>query len=210
MSFPKITAKAGGGGKDFELVPAGVHMAICKEVIHLGVQKGFGTYPDRDKVYFAFEIPSVRVKWTKNGVEHEGPAKIGKTFTLSIGEKSNLRPFLVSWRGKEFSHEEEAEFDVGKFLGKICQLSIVHEVGRDGKEHANISTAMGLSAEQKAYLTQNPEKAKPEGELIAFSPDAYDKVVYEKLPNWLKEKISTRVKPEDASQATPFDDDIPF
>lgn len=214
MAFPPIKASA-KGGKEFELVPQGVHLAICKEVIHLGVQAGSGKYPDRDKVYIAFEVPSVRVTWEKGGKKFEGPAKIGQKFTLSLNEKSNLRPFLVAWRGQEFTKDEEEAFDITRLLGKICQLSVVHEKS-DKKTYAKISGAFPLIKEQKDRLAANPKEAELEGEAIAYSPDHHDQNVFDKLPGWMQEMIEARVIPADAATAETanksqdFDDDIPF
>jgi hypothetical protein len=214
----KVSAK---GGKDFDPVPVGVHMAICSQIIHVGVQHYDNSkYPDKDQVYFKFEIPEVRVKWEKAGVEQEGPATIGATFGLSIGEKSKLRPFLEGWRGKPFSQEEAADFDVTRFLGKACQLNVVHEQGRDGKTRANIAGAFGLIKEQKEKLAANPKLAEVEqpGGPIWYSPEDHNQAVYDKLPEWLRKKIDGRVKPKteaEMSQLTgvttgDFDDDIPF
>lgn len=217
MAFPSIKASA-KGGKDFELVPIGVHLAVCSQVIHLGVQPG-GKYPDRDQVYIKFEIPGVRVKWEKNGKEQEGPAIIGTFFTLSIGEKSNLRPFLEGWRGRGFTKEEEDAFEVTSIAGKVCQLSVIHEEGRDGKLRTKISGAFGLIQEQKDKLSANPalgKVASPDG-ILVYTPVEHDQAIYDKLPDWLKAKIDGRVKKdaapayENQSQATKdFDDDIPF
>jgi hypothetical protein len=209
MAFPKIGVSDKGGGRDFEPVPEGVHFAICREVIHIGMQPGFGTYPAKEKVYFGFEIPGVHVEWEKDGKKQTGPAKIGTTFTLSIAEKSNLRPFLKSWRGKDFTPEEAADFDVTRLLGKVCQLSVVHTQKGD-KVYANVSGAFGLSEEQKVQLKADPSKGVPKGELLVYTPAAHDQAVFEKLPQWLQKKISERIKEPVPAVGQDFDDEIPF
>lgn len=218
-SFPSIKTKAKGGA-DFKPVPAGVHFAICTQVIDLGIQKGAykGTEKFQQKVYIKFEIPSERVTYKKGDEEIEGPATVGRTFTNSIGEKSHLRPLLEAWRGKTFTAEEEAEFELTSVLGKTCQVSIVHEEN-NGKTYANINSIIGLSTEQKAAMKADKKKGKPEGELIAYSTEFHDAQVFDSLPNWLQEKIRARVDEEpdqvdtkDTATATveDFDDDIPF
>jgi hypothetical protein len=213
MALPSIKASA-KGGKDFEPVPAGVHLAICTQVIHLGVQpSGNKQYADKDQVYLKFEIPEVRVKWQKNGEEHEGPATIGRTFGLSIGEKSHLGPFLEGWRGKPFTAEEKEAFEITSVLGKVCQLSVVHETGGNGKTYAQIHNAFALIQLQKDQLKANPDLAQPLGKLTAYTPIEHDQLVFESLPEWLQTKIKGRIKTmkvEDVSQAQDFDDDIPF
>jgi len=67
MAFAPIKASA-KGGKDFEPIPAGVHMAICTQVIDLGWQPQNGKYPaPKHQVYLKFEIPDHQVTWTKDG-----------------------------------------------------------------------------------------------------------------------------------------------
>lgn len=222
MAFASIKASS-KGGKDFEPVPAGVHMAICVQVIDLGLQPGSGKYPKpKHQVYIKFEIPGVQVTWEKDGEEKKGPATIGRTFGLSISEKSHLRPFLVSWRGKDFTAEEEAGFEITSILGKLCQLSIIHEQGeKSGKTYAKISGAFALIQLQKDDLKAHPEKAKPSQTLIAYSPTAHDEAIWDKLPDWVKEKIDGRVEEDGGGYngtesqvgSTPtedFSDDIPF
>ena len=219
MAFASIKANA-KAGKDFEPIPAGVHMAICTTVVDLGLQGG-GKFAPKRQVYIKFEIPSHQVKWEKDGVEKTGPGTIGRTFGLSISEKSHLRPFLVGWRGKDFTKEEEAGFEITSILGKLCQLSIVHEKGeKDGKTYAKISGAFALIQLQKDDLKAHPEKAKPSQELIAYSPEQHDQAIWEKLPEWLQKKIDERVEETvndvaagDQTPATStedFNDDIPF
>jgi hypothetical protein len=219
LAFPPIKASS-KGGKDFELVPPGIHLAICQSVVHLGIQPSNNAkFPDKDQVYLRFEIPGVRVKWEKKGEAHEGSAMIGTFFTLSISEKSNLRPFLVGWRGKEFTPEEEDAFDITSIIGKVCQLSVIHEQGNDGKTRAKIQGAFGLIQEQKDKLRADPrlgQVTSPDG-LIVYTPESHDQVMWERLPEWLQKKIDGRVKKEagpDYSQSQvpkdDFDDDIPF
>lgn len=220
MAFASIKASA-KGGKDFELVPPGVHLAICTKIVHVGYQKAYNPkYPDKNEVWLDFEVPDIRVKWMKDGEEKEGPAIVRRKFSLSLSEKSNLRPFLESWRGKPFTKEEEDGFEITALLGKICQLSIIHEPSADGKKtYANINGAFGIIKEQRDALVANPARGKPSGELLVYSVDAHDQAIYDKLPEWQQKLIDGRVQEKAASAATDqtaaksaedYNDDIPF
>lgn len=223
MAFASIKANS-KGGKDFDPVPAGVHMAICTQVIDLGFQESFNKkYAPKRQVYIKFEIPDVQVEWEKKGEKHTGPATIGRKFGLSISEKSHLRPFLVGWRGKDFTKEEEDGFEITSIIGKLCQLSVAHEQSKDGKKvYASISGAFSLIQLQKDELKKNPAKAKPSSPLLVYSPEAHDQKIFEQLPEWLQKMIAERVTEEPAaddgagydssadSQAQDFNDDIPF
>lgn len=223
MAFAPIKASA-KGGKDFDPVPAGVHLAICTWVIDLGWQPQTGKFPaPKHQVYLKFEIPDHQVTWTKDGQEHTGPGTIGRKFGLSLSEKSHLRPFLVGWRGKEFTAEELEGFDIGSVIGKVCQLNVIHEKGeKDGKTYARIAGAFALVKEQKAALAANPARAKPSSEMLVYSPEAHDSGIYDQLPEWIQKMLEDRVDdpamtasergidqmPGKATED--FDDDIPF
>lgn len=221
MAFAKITASA-KGGKDFDPVPAGVHFAICTTVVDLGLQPGSGKYPKpKHQVYLKFEIPDVLVTYEKDGKEKTGPSTIGRKFGLSLSDKSHLKPFLVSWRGKPFTTDELEGFDITSVAGKVCQLNVVHEDKGDGsgKVFAKIAGAFQLIKEQKEGLKTNPARGKPSQDLLVYSPESHDQAMWERLPEWMQKLIDERVE-EDvpventsqvAGQSTEdFSDDIPF
>ena len=211
-----ITASDTGGGKDFKKVPPGCHFAICNMVIDLGVQQTTfkGQAKSQHKVYLRWEVPDERITWEKDGKEHEGPCAIGATYTLSLSEKANLRKVLENWRGQPFTADELKGFDITKLAGKCCQIMVQHDTGSNGKTYANVTGVMGTSREQK----ERARSAKSEVGVIVYSLDDPDPSVYEKLPNWIKEKLAERAaspKLTAATATTPtdadFDDiDVPF
>lgn len=170
-----------GGGKDFDPVPEGSHLAVCDMFVDLGMQdSNFGA---KHKIYLRWQIPSLRMEWEKDGVKHEGPMAIGGQYTLSLSEKSNLRPMLQSWRGQAFTPEELKRFDVTTILGKPCMLSVVHKPKEGGGVYANVGTVMKLPKGVPA-----PEL---EGEAILYDADNTD--TWDKLRPWLQEKIKAAV-----------------
>jgi hypothetical protein len=192
------------GGEDFKKVPQGVHIAVCNMIVDCGVQPG-GQYKPRHQVYVRWEIPDERIQWTdKDGKGREGPMSIGRFYTASLSEKATLRRDLENWRGKSFTVEELAGFELFNVLGAACQIMVAHNtVGP--KTYANITGIMGFPKGQQKPKAENP--------LIKFSPD--DRAQYESLPNWLKEKIQGAVSaPAEtsakAADTEEFDDDIPF
>lgn len=202
------------GGKDFKKVPAGCHFAICNMVVDMGVQETTfkGQAKTQHKVYVRWEVPDERVTYEKDGKEHEGPCGIGATYTLSLSEKANLRKVLENWRGVPFTQEELRGFDITTIAGKCCQIMVQHETV-NGKTYANVTGVMGISKDQR----ERARNAKPENDVLVFSIGDSDQATFERLPNWLKEKIEGRVMPQavkTANAAAPagddFDDDIPF
>jgi hypothetical protein len=164
--------------KEFRRVPEGVHPAICNMVVDCGVQPG-GKYAPRRQVYVRWEIPSQRVEWTDSeGNTREGPMNIGKFYTASLSEKATLRRDLENWRGRPFTEEELAGFDLFRILGTACQLMVVHTTN-GGETYANVSGVMSFP--------KGAQKPLPENRLVRFSPE--DPQQFQELPRWLREKI---------------------
>jgi len=201
-------------GGNFEPVPAGSYATVCDQVVDLGLQPG-GQYDPKHKIYIRFQVPSERVHWkNKEGVESEGPMVIGRTFTLSLGEKSHLRPFLESWRGRAFTSEELRGFDITTVIGVPAMISVIHEKTQDGRKFAKIASAMGLP--------KGIQKPQHEGELLCYDCDDADPAVFAKLSKFIRGKIENRLTPEEVIHqmaSTPetdlpppdnYDDSIPF
>jgi hypothetical protein len=194
------------GGADFKPVPAGSHIAICTLVADMGVQPA-GKFKPRSQVYIRWELPAEVVTWKDaEGKEHTGPMVIGKKYTMSLSDKANLRADLESWRGKMFTEQELAGFNIANILGKSCMLGVTHNtVGN--KTYANISAVMGLP---KGTTPPSPSIMP-----MSYDIDDPDQSTFEKLPNWLQEAIHGRImdkgKTIDAQgKEHDFDDDIPF
>jgi hypothetical protein len=197
-----IMAKQSGG--DFKLVPEDSHPAICDLVVDLGVQAG-GRFDPKHQVYLRWQIPSVRVEYEKDGEKVNAPAIIGRTFTLSLSAKSNLRPFLKAWRGKDFTAEEVRGFDITKLAGQPCLLSVTHYETDGGEKRAEAAGAMKLPA--------GMDKPKLEGEVIVYDDEHQDN--FDKLRPWLQEKIKGQIierdepkRGRDEQQTQAFDDEL--
>lgn len=201
-----LTLPVGGGGGDFKRAPSGSHVAVCNMVADCGLQVGFEGKPQR-KIYIRFEIPAERVEYEKDGKKVEGPLTIGSFYTASMNEKATLRKHLEGWRGKTFTDDEAAVFDVAKLLGQAAMLSVV-EKENNGKTYANIAGMSRLPRGFEAPSAENP--------LIYFDSDS-GQAEYDALPKWLREKIDGQIVPakptpsESHASASDFhDDDIPF
>lgn len=204
-----IIASNTGGGGDFSPAPQGTHLAICNMVVDLGKQRGeYQGVPNvKHKVFVRWELPHERMSWTdKDGVEKEGPRVISKTYTLSLHENSAMRADLVGWRGKNFTPDEEAAFDVSKLLGVPCMVTIVHNAKGD-KVYANVQSVSGV-----------PKGVEKPG-TTELSPLLYDDDnpgAWNFLPEWLQKKIEERVQGDErptggnSQFSDDLDDDVPF
>lgn len=211
-----LTSKETGSGGGFEPVPEGTYVARCISVIDLGLQDS--PWGPKEKVYIGFEVPEVRVEWTKDDEQHEGAALIGNLYTNSLSEKAHLRAHLQSWRGQAFTKEELAGFDLTNVLGAPCMISIVHNQTGE-KVYANISGIMKLPKGTTCPAVEN--------ELMQYSDESSPSADFDKLPEWMQKKIESgrallaaqsenpapaELPPGQGQQHsdTDFDDDIPF
>lgn len=194
------------GGADFKRLSPGTHIAVCNLVADIGMQPGSTMFPKpKRKLYVRFEVPEERIEYEKDGVTHEGPQTIGSYFTASMNAKAVLRQQLESWRGKEFSDDQAADFDVSSILGKACMLSVI-ESESGAKTYSNIASISALPKGMAAPKAENP--------LLFYSAESPSS--YSSLPEWLRKKIDAQIVEEktggggSSPDAEFHDDDIPF
>ena len=146
---------------------AGVLPSICYMVVDLGTHADPIFGGKKRKVLIGFEVPSQRIEVETviegRKVLKDLPRAISQRYTLSLGEKANLRKDLEAWRGRKFTKEELDGFDLQKVLGHAAQLVVVHKEGKEGQVYANIQAIIPLSRGQ--------EKPKQENNSIFFSFD---------------------------------------
>jgi large subunit ribosomal protein L11 len=139
-----IIASSKGSSTPREPIAAGAYAARCYSIIDLGTREETiqGTTKVLRKIRVTFELPDERRVF--NEEKGEQPCVISKEFNLSLNEKSSLRGFLKSWRGKDFTEAEAAAFDVAKLIGAPCLLNIIHVAGK-----ANPSPPIGPALGQR-------------------------------------------------------------
>jgi hypothetical protein len=139
------TAKS-ENGRDFQPAPAGVHQAVCVDVVDLGILDVTwqGVTKKQHKVNVAWQIAEDR--------DDGKPFLVFKRYTLSLHEKAGLRKDLESWLGRKFTRDDEMGFDVETMLGRNCLLNITHnQVGE--KTYANVQNVSPL---MKGMVAMNP------------------------------------------------------
>lgn len=171
-------------GAKFENAPTGSHLARCIGLVDLGTQqhKGFQGQPDwasRD-VRITFELPTTKM----TGVYH--PESKGKPFGASLTVKQSLhqsaklRKLLKGWRGRDFTKEELAAFDLKDILGKPCFLSLV-----ENGDYVNIDS---ISALPKGTMV--PKQINPTT-YFSLDPQEFDEKALGNLHEKTQEKIKS-------------------
>lgn len=167
---------------EFELVPAGVYLARCFKMIDLGTQKTEfkGVAKDVRKILLYWELLRDDDGEAIFMADGERVFTINKEYTWSMDPKANLRKDLDSWRGTPFTDAEADGFEITKLLGVFCKLQVIHKKSKDGqKTYANVGSLM----------TSKITDGGGANDLTSFSITEPNMVVFENLPDWLKDKI---------------------
>ncbi len=196
-----IIAKNEGG--DFKQLTPATYPARCYQIVDLGMQKNEynGDVTIKHQVLVSWEVPSELL-------DDGQPMSIGKFYTLSLHPKSNMGQDLVSWRGKAFSPEEEAGFDISNLAGVPCLLSVIDKNGK-----SRVGSVSGLAKGMAV-----PDQIN---KTIIFSMEEYisgDLSAFNGLSEGIQNIVlkSESLKKSDNAQTKTslpddgFDDDIPF
>jgi len=193
MRLPKAT------GGDFEKCPAGNHLAVCYCVVDLGTQET--NYGVKHQIWIGWETASELMTDGR-------PFTVGKTYTLSSHEKSNLRNDLESWRGRPFSEDDFGEFEIGNVIGVGCFLNVVH-TERENGTYANIASIAALPKGTTTPALVN--KAVK----LDLDPDTYDVRMFAALSEYTQQRVAKSPEYREVTQSSvdisgTSDDEIPF
>lgn len=144
------TVLARGSSAKYQSHPEGQFVGQCVDVIDLGdkVEEFPGTpkklVPKCALVYRTGE---------KNGETGEY-IDIAREFTISMGDKSNLRKYLEQWRGKPYSADVVAQgVPLHKLTGQHGLLTIAHKTSGQGRTYANIVSCVGIPKQMAGAVT---------------------------------------------------------
>lgn len=209
-------------GTSFTPVPAGMHLARCYRIVDLGTQKT----EFEGNVSFKRKL---KIVWEIHGEDDEGkpivtdkgePMIITKDYTMSWGDKATLRKDLQSWRGKDFTEDEQKRFDLKNVLDKWCMVNVAHKPKKTGAGvYANVVAVTPVPNAIKNALPKGHNKC---GLFMISEPDME---MFESFGKYLKETIqaapewkavtgrTSTASPEGEAPKGSFDDmesDIPF
>lgn len=163
----------------------GTYVATLYRMIYLGTVEGDyrGTPTSNFQLDLTWELNDEMKVW-KEGEEAK-PVAISKTYTLSLGSKSNLRPIVEGMIGG-LSDVEAVNYDLDELLGKTCLLNITHGVSETGKEKLNLTTSKLM----KSMVVPKPFNKQ----IILDYQKNWDEVYFQSLPEWLRNKMKGTVE----------------
>lgn len=166
--------------KTRELIEEGAYVATVYRIIYIGTEEVEfkGQKNKLYKVDITWELNNEMKVW-KEGDEPK-PAVISKSYTLSMGPKSNLRPIVEGIVGG-LTDFEANNFDLDDLLGKVCLLNITHGTTDSGKKYEKVSTSK---------MMKGIELPKPFNKQYILSYYNWNEELYQALPQWIREKMS--------------------
>lgn len=135
-----VTAR--NDGQKFLPHPAGQFAAVCVDVVNLGER--VEQYLDKPKKL----VPKVALVFQTGEANPETGElhQVSVEFTISMGEKANLRKFLENWRGKKYTEEQAEEgVPIHKLEGQSALITVEQRKAKaSGNTYATINVICQL------------------------------------------------------------------
>lgn len=164
-------------GTSVPLLEPGTYPAVCHMLIDLGMQYNESFKTSARKVLIGWEVVGETVEI---GGETQ-PRTFSKLYTASLNEKATLRKDLNAWRGRPFTEEELAAFDLNKIVGTPCLITIIHNQSSNGNTYANLA---GIASLPKGF--PRPSLTVP---TVIYDIDSDDPSKVDTLPKWIADMI---------------------
>jgi len=195
-----MKAKTSGNFKPVPLPEPQTTVARCYSLIDIGTVPNMyqGTLQGMvHKIFLTWELPKLKAVFSDE--KGEEPFVISEEFTLSTKENSNFYKLIGNWRGKPLDAKEQESFDPAIMLGKTAVIQFIHKrkkkfSGTDIKEVTTENTNMKM----QGIMKRSPDMEMPaavnpviiwDWEAIESGESPFDKEVWEKIPNFLRNKI---------------------
>ncbi|MFA5376840.1 MAG: hypothetical protein WC455_13910 [Dehalococcoidia bacterium] len=184
-----IIAKA-GGSVTFEKPSTGEpHRAVLSNIYgpFISSYEWQGKKVTSNKVILMFELDQT----IKEGEFAGKRFTVSEKFTLSLGEKSKLRPFIEAWAGKPFTADEQVNgFDIEVLIGKNCNLNLIEKPKKNGAGKSIVIAS--IFPRMKGQEPMSPEL-----------PRSY-------MPKWVADLLGVQSNGDSQQSPDNFEDDIPF
>jgi hypothetical protein len=160
--------------KSYAAAPEGLHIAVCVDVVNLGIVAG--AYGAKHKVRLVWQLDAI-------DEEHGRRFDVARVYTLSLHERAALRKDLESWRGKKFTELElDGGFDLEKLIGVGAQVQVTHDLSDDGTCYANVSTVVppvkGAPRLTPLAYVRAKDRQKPQGAPAGAGLDPDDDIPF--------------------------------
>jgi hypothetical protein len=136
----EIVVTSGSGSSAARVpVPEGQYQAVCVDVIDVGeTVEQYQNKPPKlaHKIVIVWQL-------AEDNPETGRPYEVSREFTLSFGEKANLRKVLGNWRGKSYTDEEaDKGIPLHKLAGVNALLTVEHKTSGAGRKYAVVKDSL--------------------------------------------------------------------
>lgn len=106
----------------WEAPPPDIHVGVCVDIVDIGIVEGEyqGKPTKRDMCRLVFELDPETAGLTSKDKRFY----ISRRYTKSLAERAALRADLESWRGRAFTPDELAGFDLDAILDKPARVVV--------------------------------------------------------------------------------------
>tara|TARA_R110002126_G_scaffold77683_1_gene193519 strand:+ start:938 stop:1696 length:759 start_codon:yes stop_codon:yes gene_type:complete len=194
-----LTIKTDG---DFEKLGVGLYSGTCYRIIDMGTteQEYEGVTSKKKRVHITFEVtasldsdgnPQAEDAGNPTKMNDGKPFVVSKIYTASLFESAALRKDLVSWRGKNFSDEELAGFNIDKLLGCTANVEVGLTKGGNPKIIGVFKPDGGVQVVPTVNDTAGFDLDVYAQEWTGNMSDASKKMcdIFESLPMWMQTDI---------------------
>lgn len=215
---------AKGSGKTTPILPAGSYPARIVQVVDLGLQLG-GQYMGEEKdpvrkILITYELVDEFLPDEEGNPQEDKPRWVSEEFPLYNLKADKARSTI---RYKSLDAKETCGGDWTKLLDAPCNVTLIVNQGKGknaGKEFNNVA---GVAVPRPREIANWPALVNAP---VAFDLDAPSLESFNKLPDWIKKKITTNLEyngsrlqalldgktpaPERTELAKELDDEAPF
>ena len=192
-----LSASAGSG---IEPIEPGTYPAICYGLVDAGETYNETYDKWSRKVVILWELPGEKIDL---GGDAPVSRTISKSYTASLNEKAKLRADLQAWRGRPFTPQELAAFDLRSVVGAPCLLNIQHKKYKE----RNYADVAGIVKLPKVMPMEKGTLAR-----LIFDLDTDNLEMLEDMPVWLAERVKSsrtyqaRIHPAQVTDVLAMDD----
>jgi len=161
--------------KEYQNAPVGNHIARIFSIVHEGVipTTYMGEPKETDTVRIGWELPNEKM-------ENGQPFAVYQEYTLSMGEKANLRKLVHGIIGQGLMDAEAKSFEVTELMGRVCMLNVVHNEKGYPKVMGAAPLPKGIDA---------PEAINPE--FILDFDENWSEEKMSKMPQFVQDKVKS-------------------
>lgn len=180
----KKIKKSGGNFVEQPLLAIDNYPARVVQIIDLGLQDG-GEWkgekkPPVNKVHITYELVDAFMVDADGNEQEDKPLWLSEDLNMFHPDADMAK---CNKRYKALDPQGVFDYDWSELIGASCTLLTVHKESK-GKTYCNIGNVSPYVVSKR-----NPELPELQGDAKVFTLDAPDMDVYDKIPEWLQDKI---------------------